>query len=204
VPFLRCPSDTRQDPIRNSDFVNPGTPNPLVGDLARSNYVACYGNMPFLGEADTVPGQHLPGVDFVSGASFDSRGMFYRNSTTRMADVVDGLSNTLMVGERSGLRSMSSWVGVIPGAQWQTANDIAEYGGIPSNLPTVLVLGHACQEHPPSTPVGVAEDFSSQHITGINVLFADGSVHSVSGGVNMRVYPFTASIADGRALTIDF
>jgi prepilin-type N-terminal cleavage/methylation domain-containing protein len=195
VRFLRCPSDTRQDPIRAADFTNAAG---LTGNLARSNYVACYGNSPFLGEDATVPSDHL----VVSGIS--GKGMFYRNSQTRIADVTDGLSNTLMVGERSALNSMSTWVGVLPGASWASINDVANYGGPPSNLPTSLVLGHACRDHPPSTPNGVAEDFSSNHIQGINVLFGDCSVHSIGTSVNMSAYPFTASIADGLVVNIDF
>jgi prepilin-type processing-associated H-X9-DG protein len=66
------------------------------------------------------------------------------------------------------------------------------------------VLGHACRQHPPSADAGVAEDFSSPHINGVNMLFADGSVHSVRTSVNMGVYPFTASVGDGKALDIDF
>jgi prepilin-type N-terminal cleavage/methylation domain-containing protein/prepilin-type processing-associated H-X9-DG protein len=195
VKFLRCPSDLRNDPIPNSDFVNNGG---LVGDLARSNYVACYGNTPFLGEQPSVLTNHLV-IDGISG-----RGMFYRNSKTRVADITDGLSNTFMVGERSAKNSMSTWVGVIPGATWNSINDVANYGGIPSNLAATLVLGHACRQHPPSTELGVAEDFSSQHINGINVLFCDGSVHSIHKSINMGVYPFTASVADGKVIQIDF
>lgn len=195
VAFLRCPSDTRQDPIANSEFVNNGG---LSGDLARSNYVACYGNTPFLGESSIVPSNHLV-IDGISG-----RGMFYRNSRTRMTDITDGLSNTLMVGERSGRHSLSTWVGVIPGSTWRSVNDTATFGGIPSNLATSLVLGHACRQHPPSTDHGVAEDFSSQHANGINVVFADGSCHKIHGNINMAVYPFTASINDGIPLNIDF
>jgi prepilin-type N-terminal cleavage/methylation domain-containing protein len=195
VPFLRCPSDVRQDPIALSEFVSPGA---LGTSLARSNYVACYGNTPFLGEDPVVPAQHLT-IDGISG-----RGMFYRNSRTRMADVRDGLSNTLMVGERSAKNSISTWVGVVPGSTWRSVNDQANYGGIPTNLATSLVLGHACRQHPPSTTLGVAEDFSSSHINGINVVFSDGSVRSVHGGVSMQVYPFTATIADGLAIEIDF
>jgi prepilin-type N-terminal cleavage/methylation domain-containing protein/prepilin-type processing-associated H-X9-DG protein len=195
VRFLRCPSDIRQEPILNSEFINNGG---LVGDLARSNYVACYGNTPFLGENPAVLSQHLV-IDGLSG-----QGMFYRNSKIRIADITDGLSNTFMVGERSAKNSMSTWVGVIPGATWRSINDTANYGGVPSNLAASLVLGHACRQHPPSTEAGVAEDFSSQHIQGINVLFADGSVHSVHKAINMTVYPFTATIADGRVLNIDF
>jgi prepilin-type N-terminal cleavage/methylation domain-containing protein/prepilin-type processing-associated H-X9-DG protein len=194
VPFLRCPSDPRQEPIPRAEFVNPAG---LTTDLARSNYVACYGNTPFLGESPAVLTTHL-----VTGG-VSGRGMFYRNSKTRIADVTDGLTNTFLVGERSAARSMATWVGVIPGATWRSANDTL-YGGIPSNLAASLVLGHACRDHPPSSEKGVAEDFSSPHIQGINILFADGSVHSVHSGVNMAVYPFTASLADGKALNIDF
>ena len=195
VSFLRCPSDPRQDPIPLSEFANPGA---LRTPLGRSNYVACYGNTPFLGESPSVLTTHLV-IDGISG-----RGMFYRNSRTRIADVLDGLSNTFAVGEKNAAKTMASWVGVIPGATWASANDIANYGGIPSNIGAAMVLGHACRQHPPSADAGVAEDFSSPHIQGVNVLFADGSVHSVHTGVSMRVYPFTASIADGVALEIDF
>lgn len=195
VPFLRCPSDTRQDPIRLTDFSNTGG---LVGDLARSNYVASYGNTPFLGQDPVVLTRHLI-VDGING-----RGVFYRNSKTRGPDVTDGLSNTLMVAERSADRSMATWVGVLPGATWRSANDGAVYGGIPSNLAAALVLGHACRDHPPSSDQGVAEDFSSRHSKGINALFGDGSVRTIHSGVDMRIYPFTASIADGLALSADF
>jgi prepilin-type processing-associated H-X9-DG protein len=142
--------------------------------------------------------QHLT-VDGING-----RGMFYRNSKTRIAEVTDGLSNTFMVGERSAKLSFATWSGIVPGATWTTANDTINYGGPPTNLPATLVLGHACRDHPPSSQSNVAEDFSSAHINGINILFADGSVHSVNQSVNMQVYPLTASIADGVALTIDF
>ncbi|HYH66378.1 MAG TPA: DUF1559 domain-containing protein [Urbifossiella sp.] len=195
VSFLRCPSDPRQDPIPLSEFANPAA---LTTPLARSNYVACYGNTPYLGESATVLTNHLT-VDGILG-----RGMFYRNSRTRIADVLDGLSNTFAVGEKNAHMTMASWAGVVPGATWRSANDQANYGGIPSNLPAALALGHACRQHPPSAAAGVAEDFSSPHINGVNALFADGSVHAIRQSVSMSVYPFTATIADGLAVQVDF
>lgn len=110
----------------------------------------------------------------------------------------------LAVGEKNAKNTMATWVGVIPGAQWRSANDTANYGGVPANIAAAKVLGHACRQHPPSAEAGVAEDFSSPHINGVNMLFADGSVHAVHAGVSMGVYPFTASIGDGLALNIDF
>ena len=41
-------------------------------------------------------------------------------------------------------------------------------------------------------------------MNGVNMLFADGSVHAVRMNVDMGVYPFTATIGDGKALNIDF
>lgn len=195
IKFLRCPSDPRQDPIRPTDFVNAGG---LTGELGRSNYVGCYGNTPFLAESPTVLTTPLT-IDGISG-----RGLFHRNSQTRIADVSDGTSNTIAVGEKSAANTLASWAGVIPQATWRSANDQAAYGGIPANLPAAMVLGHACRQHPPSAAAGVAEDFSAPHPNGVNFLFLDGSVHAVRKGVNMNVYPFTATIADGLAVQPDF
>jgi prepilin-type N-terminal cleavage/methylation domain-containing protein len=95
IKFLRCPSDPRQEPIRPADFVHAGG---LNGTLGRANYVGCYGNTPFLGESAAVLTTHLT-IDGVSG-----KGLFFRNSKSRIADVPDGTSNTIAVGEKSATR----------------------------------------------------------------------------------------------------
>jgi prepilin-type N-terminal cleavage/methylation domain-containing protein/prepilin-type processing-associated H-X9-DG protein len=195
IKFLRCPSDPRQEPIRPADFVNTGG---LTGELGRSNYVGCYGNTPFLDEAPVVLTTPLV-LDGISG-----RGTFLRNSRTRIADVTDGTSNTLAVGEKSAANTLASWAGVLPRATWRSQNDQDAYGGIPSNLPAAMVLGHACRDHPPSSTAGVAEDFSAPHPNGVNMLFLDGAVRAVRTSIDMRVYPFTASIADGLPIQADF
>ncbi|MGL4420632.1 MAG: DUF1559 domain-containing protein, partial [Gemmataceae bacterium] len=71
IKFLRCPSDPRQEAIALTDFIAPGA---LTGPLGRTNYVACYGNTPFLGQSAAVLSQHLT-LGGVLG-----RGMFFRNS----------------------------------------------------------------------------------------------------------------------------
>jgi len=195
LKLFRCPSDPRQDPIRAGEFVNAAG---LTGQLGRSNYVGNYGNTPFLNEAAMVLRTHLV-IDNISG-----RGVFYRNSRTRIADITDGTSNTFAIGEKSATGTLSVWAGVLPGATWISPNDVHNYGGIPTNLPATMVLGHACRQHPPSAAVGVAEDFSAPHPNGVNFAFLDGSVRAVRTSVSMSVYPFTASIADGLVIAIDF
>jgi prepilin-type N-terminal cleavage/methylation domain-containing protein/prepilin-type processing-associated H-X9-DG protein len=192
---FRCPSDPNQEPIRPTDFLTTGG---LTGQLGRSNYVGNYGNTPFLNESPSVLTTHL----MLDG--FSGRGVFYRNSRTRIADITDGTSNTFAVGEKSAKNTLAAWAGVVPGATWKSANDTATYGGIPTNLPAAMVLGHACRQHPPSAAAGVAEDFSAPHINGVNFLFLDGSVRAVRTSIDMAVYPFTASIADGLPIQADF
>lgn len=192
---FRCPSDPMQEPIRPIDFINPAG---LTGTLGRSNYVGNYGNTPFLGEASSVMTSHLL-MDGISG-----RGVFYRNSKTRIADITDGTSNTFAVGEKNAKNTLAAWAGVLPGATWKSANDTANYGGVPTNLPAAMVLGHACRQHPPSAAAGVAEDFSAPHSNGVNFLFLDGSTRAVRTSIDMKVYPFTATIADGLPIQADF
>lgn len=195
IPLMRCPSDPKQESVQLSEFTNPGA---LRTPMGRASYVACYGNTPFLGEEPVVMSRHLT-EDGING-----RGMFYRNSRVRIADILDGTSMTVAVGEKSAERTIAVWAGVVPGSTWENPNDIAELGGIPTNLAPSKVLGHACRDHPPSDQAGLSEDFSAVHPNGVNFLFADGSVHVVRTNVDMFVYPLTASIADGIPISIDY
>ncbi len=152
-----CPSD---------DNLGTFTPPTATTKLAHGCYVAVFGS----NEIETDPGA--------------GNGLFYRNSTTRFAHVTDGVSNTLMVGERHSNRFTATWTGVLAGVDEAQA----------------LVLG-TC-DHPPNHPNGHAEDFASRHSHGVNFLYADGTVRMMSANVNQPVYQALATRAGNEAVGV--
>ena len=52
----------------------------------------------------------------------------YRNSHNRLAALTDGLSNTVVAGERSPNLADAVWVGVVPGAKHYSYSAFASSG----------------------------------------------------------------------------
>lgn len=104
-------------------------------------------------------------------------GVFYRNSRTRLADITDGASQTVMVGDRAWGQTQGIWAGAVnagvtrPGPlnPWPNATAPAQ----------ALVLVHNNWVNVRTDADGGLDDFSSNHSGGVNLLFADGSVHFV-------------------------
>ncbi|HXG08454.1 MAG TPA: DUF1559 domain-containing protein [Gemmataceae bacterium] len=163
LAIFRCPSDQRIPPF--TVFSEDGIP---ITTVAHANYVALFGS----NEIEEDPGA--------------GNGLFYRNSRIRIADISDGTSLTLMVGERSSNLFKSTWTGVVRGAADAQA----------------LVLGSA--DHVPNHPSAHKEDFWSRHPQGVNFLFADGSVHSINNGIKPAVWAALATRAGGEPNAGDF
>lgn len=115
-------------------------------------------------------------------APYNGDGMFYGNSRIKFRDVTDGLSNTLMVGERGSRLGGSLWQGNIPEA--------AE--------PHARILGVA--DHGPNDAHAHFEDFSSYHTNGANFMRADVSVTFLSNSIDLRVYQAMATRAGGEVV----
>jgi prepilin-type processing-associated H-X9-DG protein len=167
LPVFVCPSEVAQGTFTVVD----ANGNPLV-DVAHANYVA------------------MNGVLGVSGDSFDNNGAFLRNMAFRTADIIDGLSNTLFIGERASNMSNVTWTGavtggVVPAQRYPNpADQLAN-----AELASALVLAHGSRSHIPNDQlVFDADATSSFHPGGVQFLFGDGSVHVISNSINGMVY----------------
>jgi prepilin-type processing-associated H-X9-DG protein/prepilin-type N-terminal cleavage/methylation domain-containing protein len=108
-------------------------------------------------------------------------GAFYRNSLTRLTDITDGTSNTILVGEKAWSTANGTWCGAVSGGvivrgQYNPCQPVVPGASFPA---ATLVLSHAHLNNALNDPDGSAgmDDFGSKHPGGSNFLFADGSVH---------------------------
>jgi prepilin-type N-terminal cleavage/methylation domain-containing protein len=160
-----CPSEK----FWGTFTVNDGGGNPVC-DVAYGSYVACNGNLG------------------VSDHAADNDGAFLRNRRFTVANIPDGLSSTLFVGERSTTMSFTTWTGAVTNGSVPSQRDPAA-----SELAPALVMSH-CGPHLPNNPlVTDADAFSSNHIMGVNFLFGDASVHGINSSISTTVYDALAT-----------
>lgn len=113
-------------------------------------------------------------------------GLFSRNSSTRFGSVSDGLSNTLMVGERT---NGPFRIGAAHGSHF--SYETAWAGAIreitdPTDDHGHMVLFQA--GHTPNHPQSDDRDVSAPHIGFANFLMGDGSVRSIIESVDFSIY----------------
>lgn len=143
----------------------------------------------------------------------NNTGLFLRNSRYTIANVTDGLSNTIVVGERSGNHSPSTWTGAVTGGKcpaWMsTVPPTNPYSPPPgpayanADDAQALVLAHGNAHDLPSAdlPIYDSDTFYSMHTPrGAIFLFGDGSVHFLSSSINGITYERMCNIADGQPL----
>ena len=173
----RCPGDDSPDTWTATTYDGTGKPVAPVCDVASANYVGVFGT--------TEPG-------------VDGDGVFFRNSQIRMADITDGTSQTIMVGERSFRLCQATWVGAVTNA--------ALFPPPRSPAPPVvenssgMVLGHTGDGNGPGAPGSHVNQFSSSHGLGANFLFADGHVQFLGASMSYPVYRALSTRAGGEAV----
>ncbi|HVA46837.1 MAG TPA: DUF1559 domain-containing protein [Pirellulales bacterium] len=162
APYI-CPSDLPPPP--QSPYAVPDANGNVVGPAAPSSYAACVGS----DESDVF--------------APTGNGIFYRNSGMRFAEIVDGTTFTILVGEKAWAKQSTIWAGAMN-------RGVLVRGKLNNCQPEVpgmyypaaaLVLSHAHLNNAEIDGDGSAgmDDFSSMHPAGSNFVFADGSVHFI-------------------------
>jgi prepilin-type N-terminal cleavage/methylation domain-containing protein len=125
---------------------------------------------------------------------------------TRVADIVDGLSNTIFFAERYGSLCGSSGANDVyaRASMWADANQTGW-------MPAFCMNGYG----PPGTPFAPCNIFQlspnplnscsatkaqTPHSTGMNVAVGDGSVQSLSGSMNATVWANLCDPRDGNQI----
>ena len=142
-------------------------------------------------------------------------GPIYRNSHISYAAVTDGLSNTVVAGEKTAYLADSTWVGIIPGYRHFAYNAFASAGtggiGVNYDYAGAILASHSGPSlyespqviHPPNSPLGHTDEFYSLHPGGANVLMGDGSVRFLRQSVNLLAWQALSSRANGEVISAD-
>ena len=184
IPAFLCPSDPRES----------------AGGVFKSNAVS-YGMTCYLGVLGKRQNDRtLAGLGVFSYTVYDGDVMLVQTAPTAMGQITDGLSNTLMVGERppSADNQYGAWSGIeFDNCMW-AMNDLSS-----------LYDTHGVEHHCPAPSFfspGNLDDYChishywSFHTGGGNWLLCDGSVRFMEYAAGTTVIPAMATIAGGEIL----
>lgn len=211
LPFLEQPALATQAEAAFRANPNPfAPPHPHLNTVAR--VFLCPAD-PRIATPQTAQrtGNVVAFTSFLGVAGLDAAatrdGMLFQNSTTRIADITDGTSNTLLLGERppSADFQLGWWYAGV-GQQRTGSAEMVLGAREPNLLP--IVSGSACG--PGRYPFRSANGFDdpcgtfhfwSPHPGGANFAFADGSVRFLSYSAN-DLLPALATRAGGEVVEV--
>jgi prepilin-type N-terminal cleavage/methylation domain-containing protein/prepilin-type processing-associated H-X9-DG protein len=163
--------------------------------IAKSDYAANAGDFT---DTPSGPSTYAAAITFnwnIAGSN--NRGVFFLHSKVREKDVVDGLSNTYLCGEKylnPDSYKLATWCGNDQG--WDQAYDMDNYrftsDGDPVNHQTGAINTGALL--PPMRDRQGVEGgtydylFGSAHAQSLNMAMCDGSVHTVSYSIDPVVH----------------
>ena len=188
VGTFACPSDATYMP--QFTVVDDSTSSTALGspicDVASSDYVGCFGT----GDVSDFPGRDR------------GEGLFFRNRSIRIAEIIDGTSQTIAVGEKSQNLARATWTGAVTRAAVPITQLQAE-GGLSPEGGGALVLAHAGELDGPNSRPAHADQFWSRHPGGCNFTFADGSVRFIKEKRPLVIFRALATRQGGEVISAD-
>jgi prepilin-type N-terminal cleavage/methylation domain-containing protein/prepilin-type processing-associated H-X9-DG protein len=179
IKILICPSDVM--PSKVSTFTTGG----VTYSFGMNSYGANGGTQSYFADA-----------------GYSVNGVFYLNSSVRIAEITDGTSNTLLFGERYHKDPVYINIETLGGWAWSNylaSQDYIFSTRVPVNytIPAGTPLTFAVQD--PRTCA-----FGSGHVGGANFTFADGSVRflSLTGNSDLPLLQALSTRAGGEVTTL--
>ncbi len=190
VEVFLCPSDTPPFSMPIRRVLSAARSQPNFDQLAPNNYVGV-----------NRGGGNTSSIGLSSGNLGSSNGMFKVNGAVNFRDVTDGLSLTLMLGERA-YEYPGRFTGSPPSDLVQANCSVLYMNGANSlnaavtdvnNFQASTALGVCSEVHPPNRKVvsnqGIPKSgFSSLHRGGAQFALGDGSVRFISENVDGLTY----------------
>jgi prepilin-type N-terminal cleavage/methylation domain-containing protein/prepilin-type processing-associated H-X9-DG protein len=161
LAVYRCPSDTGRATFtlaEGEEYLGSGGGYQPV-ELSTGNFLGVFGIIDPHDACETGPCDGLGPLIFLRGQRF--------------ADITDGLSQTLVVGERSSKLAPSTWVGMVTGGEHAHGRVVGVATYPPNAEDDEEQYGH---------------NFSSYHPAGTNFVFCDGSVRLISETIDEATY----------------
>jgi prepilin-type N-terminal cleavage/methylation domain-containing protein/prepilin-type processing-associated H-X9-DG protein len=186
VPIYYCPSDS------GSDLSSPSA----YYQRRRGNYVVNWGNTRY----DTAP----PAVGMAPFAHLNANRSTPR--ITRIADITDGTSGTLMMSETLMAKSTddNDWRGDI-----QNDDGVFKFMTLTTpNSSAADVVNWAINDNDPLMPVSTAgAQFSaarSRHTGGVNVCMCDGSIRFITNSIPLQTWQWLGTMNGGEVINANY
>jgi len=228
IPIYSCPSSERRDPSKDLTDASWDVEGPYR--MARGNYAACWGAGIYINKTNPdgtpapSPLDGLFGVAFIPGWNTTYAGQnqlgawkVCHSCGVRPASVHDGLSNTMAVSEVCFINSLQegrgSWPINMPGAGGFMAKTRPNAQGSNTADDAFDVVPMCDPTIPTNNPMHCTQNRSnaniwaaarSRHVTGVNVVMADGAVGFVANSVDIGVWQALATIANDDVVTRPF